>query len=81
MDKSGYNLAATGLDAIAVTDPGAASNHTTLAKMLVAVWRALWCKETMTTAQWKRFANDGTSVNSTSTVSDDGTVQTRGSFS
>lgn len=78
---SGVALSAAGLDSIAVTDPGAPASHTTLAKMLVAVWRALWKKDTLTATQWKRYADDGSTVNATSTVSDDNTTQTRGSFS
>jgi hypothetical protein len=79
-DKTGYSLAAAGLDAISVADPGAPANHTTLAKMIVALWRAVWKKSTMTATQEKRFANDGTTVNATAALSDDLTTQTRGDF-
>lgn len=78
---AGVALSATGLDAIAVTDPGAPASHTTLAKMLVAVWRFLFKKQTLTSTQQKFFADDGTTANGTATVSDDLTTQTRGAFS
>jgi hypothetical protein len=74
-------LTAAGLDAVSVADPGAPANHTTLAKMLVAVWRALWKKETLTATQQKRYADNGTTVNATAAVADDLTTQTRGDFS
>jgi hypothetical protein len=74
-------LTAAGLDAISVADPGAPANHTTLAKMLVAVWRALWKKETLTATQQKRYADNGTTVNATAAVADDLTTQSRGDFS
>lgn len=79
---AGYvTLAAAGLDQISVSDPGAPAGQTTLAKMLVGVWRALWKKQTMTATQAKRYADDGSTVNATSTVSDDGTTQTVGTYS
>ncbi len=80
-DKAGFSLSATGLDAIAVTDPGAPANHTTLAKMIVAIWRTLWKKETMTATQYKRFADNGSTINAAAIISDDGTTQTKGNFS
>jgi hypothetical protein len=80
-DKTGYSLAATGLDSIAVTDPGAPASHTSIPKMIVAIWRALWKKETLTSTELKRYADNGTTVNATSAVSDNGSEQTKGSFS
>jgi hypothetical protein len=78
---SGVALSATGLDAIAVTDPGAPASQTTLAKMIVGIWRRLYKKATLTATTWTLFKDDGTTPNSSSTVSDDGTTQTQGPFS
>jgi hypothetical protein len=80
-DKTGYSLAPTGLDSIAVTDPGAPALQTTLPKMLVALWRSVFRKHTFTATQSKMYADDGSTVNSTATVSDDGTTQTVGAAS
>jgi hypothetical protein len=80
-DKTGYALSASGLDAIAVTDPGAPTNVTTIPRMIVALWRRFFRKSTLTATQLKTFADDGTTVNSTQAVSDDGTTQTQGSAS
>lgn len=74
------DLAATGMDAIAVTDPGAPASMTTIPKMIVALWRMLFKKSTMSSTEFKLFADDGTTVNATSTVSDTGTLQTKGPF-
>jgi hypothetical protein len=74
-------LVATGLDAISVADPGAPSSMTTLAKMLVAIWRSIFCKKTLTSTQGKFYDDAGTGVNATSAVSDDGTTQTWGKMS
>lgn len=78
-DKTGYGLASTGLDSIATTAPaGVASNFR---EMLVAVWRRYYKKATMTSTQIKTYADDGTTVITTQTVSDDGTTQTVGASS
>jgi len=79
--KTGYALSATGLDAIAVTDPGAPASHSSIPKMVVALWRHHYKKTTLTATQLKHFADDGTTVNATATVSDDGTTQTKGASS
>jgi hypothetical protein len=72
-DKTGYSLAPSGLDAIAVTDPGAPANHTTLPRMLVALWRRAFQKTRLSPTQFQMFANDGTTVTSTQAVVNDGT--------
>lgn len=79
-DKTGYSLAPSGLDEISVADPGPASAHATLPMMLVATWRSLWKRSTQTVTTWKRYADDGVTVNSSSPISDDGTTQTIGNF-
>lgn len=77
-DKAGYALAATGLDAISVADPGGVANQTTLPKILVALYRRFFKKSTLTATQLQTFADDGATVNTTQAVSDDGTIQTQG---
>ena len=74
-------LTATGLDSIAVTDPGAPASHTTLPKMLVALWRTVFSKVTETSTELKWYDDAGTGVNATSTLSDDGTTKTKGAAS
>jgi hypothetical protein len=78
--KAGYALAANGLDSIAITDPGPVATHTTFARIIVATYRALWRKATQTNSVWTRYADDGITVNSTSSLSDDGVTQTIGTF-
>jgi hypothetical protein len=75
------SLTATGLDAIAVTDPGAPALHTTIPKMLVALWRTVFKKVTETSTQLKLYADNGTDINATATLSDDGTTKTKGAAS
>lgn len=77
-DKTGYSLAASGLDAISVSDPGGVSSMTTLPKMLVALWRRAFKKSTLTASQLKTYADDDATVNTTQATSDDGTTQTLG---
>ncbi len=72
------SLASTGLDAIAVTDPGVPSTHTTLPKMMVALWRRFFKKSTMTSTELATYADDGTTKRGKSTLSDDLTTQTVG---
>lgn len=77
--KSGYALSATGLDSIAATDPGGVA--TTWPQMLVQLWRRFFKKSTLTRTQLKTYADDGTTVVTTQSVSDDGTTQTQGAAS
>ncbi len=74
-------LGPTGLDNISVADPGAPASQTTLPKKIVAIWRRLFGKTTLTATQLKTFAADGTTVNSTQTTSDDLTTQVQGEAS
>lgn len=77
--KTGYKLASDGLDTISTTTPsGVASNFR---EMLVQVWRRFFKKSTLTSTQLKTYADDGTTVVTTQTVSDDGTTQTQGAAS
>ena len=78
-DKTGFSLAATGLDAVATTAPaGVASNFR---EMLVQTWRHWFKKSTLTATELKTYADNGTDVLTTQTVSDDDTTQTRGAAS
>lgn len=78
-DKTGYKLASDGLDSVATTAPsGVASNFR---EMLVQTWRHFFKKSTMSSTQIKTYADDGTTVVTTQTISDTGSLQTRGAAS
>lgn len=77
--KTGYALAATGLDAITATDP--AGLATTFPQMVVQTWRRFFHKVTATSTQVKTYDDAGTGVLTTQTVSDDGTTETQGKAS
>jgi hypothetical protein len=66
-------------DDIPVDDPGPPANHTTLDRMIVAIWRALYKMQTMNKEEYKRYADNG-DVNATAGVSYDGETQTQGHF-
>lgn len=81
-DKTGYSLAANGLDSISVGDPGGIANHNTVPKLIVAIWRRLFKKTTLvnvtsTSGNLKTFADDGVTANTTQAVSDAGGQQTQ----
>ncbi len=81
-EESGQvELKATGLDNISVTDPGNVVNHTSIAKMLVALWRFCLKKTSVDANYLKMFADDDTTVTNTMEVSDDGTTQIKGAAS
>lgn len=76
VSKTGYKLASDGLDSVAITAPtGVASNFR---EMLVQTWRRFFKKSTLTATQLKTYADNGTTIITTQTVSDDGTTQTQG---
>lgn len=77
--KTGFSLAATGLDAIAITDPGGVADS--LAKMIVQIWRKFFKKATQTATELKTYADNGTTVRTTQTLGDDATTQTQGAAS
>lgn len=77
-DKTGYSLAAAGLDQIPITDPGGIAGQTTFPKLLVALYRRFFRKTTLTVTQLKHYADDGSTVNTTQAMSDDSTTQTTG---
>jgi len=72
--KTGYSLAATGLDAIPITAPTGVAG--TFREMLVATWRRFFKKATLSTTQLKTYADNGTTVLTTQTVADTGGTQT-----
>jgi hypothetical protein len=77
--KTGYALAATGLDQIPITAPtGPAS---TFREMVVQTWRRFFRRATKTSTQLKTYADNGTTVVTTQAVSDDGTTETQGEAS
>jgi hypothetical protein len=72
-DKTGFKLASDGLDAISIAAPtGVASNFR---EMLVQVWRLFFKRVTETAAERKTYADNGTTVLTTQTLSDNGTTQ------
>lgn len=75
----GVKLAPDGLDAISAADPGPASNMNTLPKMIVAIWRSFYRKSELDATSIKRFADNGSTVNTTQSYSDDGVTQKIGS--
>ena len=81
-EESGQvELKATGLDNISVADPGGVAGHTSIAKMLVALWRFFFKKTSVDNAELKTYEDDGIAVNDTMAVSDDGVTQIKGAAS
>lgn len=78
--KTGYSLAATGLDSISVSDPGAPSNWTTLPKIINGVLRFFWKKteKNATTGEIKAYADNGSTVNATMSYTSSTTLETKG---
>ncbi len=74
--KTGFVLASTGLDSIAVTEPAGVA--TDFREMVVQTWRRFFKKSTLTASQIKCIKDDGSSIATTQAVSDDGTTQTQG---
>jgi hypothetical protein len=74
--KTGYSLAATGLDAITATAPAGVAD--TFPKMLVQLWWRFFKKATKTDTLIKTYAADGATVVTTQTVGDDGATETQG---
>ena len=79
--KTGYALASTGLDAVAVTAPSGVA--TTFTEMVVQLWRHLFKKTTFDSSSGllKTYADDGTTVVTTQTCTEVTTVETKGAAS
>lgn len=78
-DKTGFKLASDGLDSVSTTAPsGLASNFR---EMVVQTWRRWFKKSTLASGSLKTYADDGTTVATTQTATDDGTTQTLGGAS
>lgn len=78
-DKTGFKLASDGLDTISTTAPtGVAANFR---EMFVQTWRRFFKKATQTSTELKTYADNGTDVLTTQTLSDDGETQTQGDAS
>jgi len=69
-------LAATGLNNISAADPAGVAS--TWAQMLVQVWRRMFAKTTLTSSELKTYADNGTTVRTTQTVSESAGTQTQG---
>jgi predicted transcriptional regulator len=74
--KTGYGLAADGLDSIATTAPTTVASN--FRQMLVQLWRRFFKKAVKNSTQIKTYADDGAIVVTTQTISDDGTTETQG---
>jgi hypothetical protein len=81
-DKTGYKLAADGLNSIPIADPGSPASHDTFPKMVVAIYRALWKKSSLDgpAGLERRYADDGTTVNAKAALTDTPTLQSRDAF-
>lgn len=66
------DLGPLGLDRLDSSDPGVSANHTTLTKKLAALYRRFYGPVVRTPTQLKTLANNGTTVNTTQAVTDDG---------
>jgi hypothetical protein len=75
-DKTGFSLAATGLDSISAT--AAAGVPTTFASKLMWLVQRFLGKATKTDTEIKVYADNGTTVLTTQTATDDGTTETQG---
>jgi hypothetical protein len=59
-DKTGYSLAATGLDSIPITAPAGVAS--TFREMIVATWRRFFKRTTKSSTQIKTYADNNTTV-------------------
>lgn len=78
-DKAGYKLASDGLDSISTTAPAGVAS--TFREMVVQTWRRFFAKATKTDTQIKTYADNGTTVLTTQTISDSGGTETQGKAS
>ncbi len=74
--KSGYELAATGLDSITVTTP--AGLATTFTEKMNAIWAWMYNKKDMTSTLWQFYNDAGDTVILEQALSDDTVTQTVG---
>lgn len=77
--KTGYKLASDGLDVIDATIPSAVA--TTFPGFIKQLWSRFFYKSTLSSTELITYASDGTTVVTTQTVSDNGTLQTQGKAS
>jgi hypothetical protein len=77
-DKNSYTLSSAGLDAIPIIDPGGVAGQTTFPRIVVALYRRFFDKATVTATQLRTYKDDGSTVNTTQVLADDGTTQTQG---
>lgn len=76
-DKTGYSLASTGLDSVAITEPVSVATMNTFPKRLMAMFCKLFHEQTMTSSAEVTKNSAGTQI-ATQSLSDNGTTQTRG---
>ena len=72
-------ISADGLDSIPITAPSGVAS--TFREMAVQQWRRMFKKSTLTSTELKTYADNGTSVLTTQTVSDVAGTQTQGASS
>jgi hypothetical protein len=72
-------LVATGLDLIAVTAPTGLA--TTFREMMVLVYRRFFAKATKTDTLIRTYADNGSTIVTSQTISDNGTTETQGAAS
>jgi hypothetical protein len=73
-DKTGYKLAADGLDVISTAPPMAVAG--TFREMVIQVWRRFFKKCKLSATDLKTYRDDGTTVATTQSVTDQGGEQT-----
>lgn len=72
------SLVATGMDAISVADPGAPANMSTLPRLIVALWRAVYKPTRLTPNAYIYYKDDAFTVNATQTFVDNTVDQIKG---
>lgn len=77
-DKTGFVLAAAGLDMISVVDPGSPVNWTTMPKMVAGLAGHATRKRTLAGGWLRFYLADGVTVAYAQASTDDGTTQTLG---
>ena len=80
-DKTNYTLGATGLDSIAITDPGTPGNWTTFPRVLIAFTRRFLSPTSVSSGVLTMYKDDGATINATQGVTDNGSTQTVGKAS
>ena len=81
IDTNGVQVADGSISSAAFTVAALTGVETGILEQIVQLWRRFFKKSTLTATQLKTYADDGTTVVTTQTVSDDATTQTQGAAS